>query len=202
MKNEDYLDKHNKDNQELRDAVTRILEITGNDISREGLLDTPDRVARMWRELFQGLQQDPSEPLSTTFETESDSMVVVKDIPFHSVCEHHLIPFRGVAHVGYIPGEIRKGTYRIVGLSKFARLVDIFARRPQVQENLTSQVADAIERQLKPQGVIVVMKAEHLCMSMRGVRKPGSSTVTSSVTGLFSKNTDDVKGEFFRMLDI
>ena len=207
VKNEDLLEKYDPMNETLREAAKTILKETGNDVDREGLLDTPDRVARLWRELFQGLDQDPGEVLSTTFTTNSDSMVVVKDIPFYSVCEHHLVPFHGVAHVGYVPGpadgeDLYSGEFKIVGLSKFARLVDILSRRPQVQENLTAEIANEIDAYLQPQGVIVVMKAEHLCMGMRGVRKPGSTTVTSSVSGLFDTNADGVKDEFFRMLDI
>ncbi len=162
-------------------AVSEILAAIGEDPDRDGLLDTPARVARMYAEVCAGLHDDPSEHLSVTFEADHDEMVMVRDIPLYSLCEHHLVPFMGKAHVAYIPNK--EG--RITGLSKLARLVDSYAKRPQVQERLTSQVADEIERVLEPRGVLVVIEAEHLCMSMRGVRKPGSSTVTSAVRGLF-----------------
>ena len=151
------------------------------DPQRDGLADTPSRVARMYAEIFAGLHDDPGRHLSVTFEAHHDEMVMVKDIDLYSLCEHHLVPWFGQAHVAYIPGE--EG--RITGLSKLARLVEGFARRPQVQERLTTQVADAVEGILQPRGVLVVVEAEHLCMSMRGVKKPGTVTVTSSVRGLF-----------------
>lgn len=162
-------------------AVSEILAAIGEDPDRDGLLDTPARVGRMYAEVCAGLHEDPSEHLSVTFEADHDEMVMVRDIPLYSLCEHHLVPFMGKAHVAYIPNK--EG--RITGLSKLARLVDSYAKRPQVQERLTSQVADEIERVLEPRGVLVVIEAEHLCMSMRGVRKAGSSTVTSAVRGLF-----------------
>lgn len=165
-------------------AVREILEAIGEDPDRDGLVETPARVARMYAEVCAGLHQDPEAHLSKTFEAGHDEMVMVRDIPLYSLCEHHLIPFLGRAHVAYIPNA----SGRVTGLSKLARLVDGFAKRPQVQERLTRQVADAIERELQPRGVLVVIEAEHLCMSMRGVRKPGSSTVTSSVTGIFREN--------------
>ena len=161
-------------------AVTEILEAIGEDPGRDGLLETPRRVARMYEEIFSGIRQDPGEHLSVVFEADHDEMVMVKDIPVYSVCEHHLVPWFGSAHVAYIPND----DGRITGLSKLARLVDGFSRRPQVQERLTTQVADCIERVLAPRGVLVVVEAEHLCMSMRGVRKPGATTVTSAVRGL------------------
>ena len=162
-------------------AVREILAAVGEDPDREGLRATPARVARMYAEIFSGLRQDPGQYLSVTFTAEHDELVLVRDIPLYSVCEHHLLPFVGKAHVGYIPGE----DGRVTGLSKLARLVEGFARRPQVQERLTAQVADTLEAVLSPRGVMVVVEAEHLCMSMRGVEKPGAVTVTSAVRGHF-----------------
>ena len=162
-------------------AVRELLLGLGEDPDRSGLQDTPARVARYYAEQFAGLGRDPCEILRTMFDEGHDEMVLVKDIEVWSVCEHHLVPFFGDAHVGYIPNE--KG--EITGLSKLARLVDLYAKRPQVQERLTTQIADALEKVLKPRGVIVVIQAEHLCMSMRGVRKPGAKTVTSAVRGAF-----------------
>jgi GTP cyclohydrolase IA len=160
-------------------AVREILIGIGEDPDRDGLRDTPERVARAYREMFSGLRQDPEKVLATVFDLGHDELVLVKDIEVWSVCEHHLVPFTGVAHVGYIPSEDGK----ITGLSKLARLVDVYAKRPQVQERLTTQVADAVNRLLEPRGVIVVIECEHLCMTMRGVRKPGSKTITSAVRG-------------------
>ena len=160
-------------------AVRELLIAIGEDPERDGLRDTPGRVARMYHEVLSGLRQSPDEVLTTTFDLGHDEMVLVRDIEIYSMCEHHLVPFHGVAHVGYIPNE--DGT--ITGLSKLARLVDVFARRPQVQERLTTQIADSLVKILNPQGVIVVLECEHLCMSMRGVRKPGARTVTSAVRG-------------------
>ena len=165
-------------------AVSEILDAIGEDPSRDGLHDTPQRVARMYAEVCGGLHQDPKEHLITQFEAGHQEMVIVKDIPIYSLCEHHLVPFFGTAHLGYIPNE--EG--RITGLSKLARLVDGYARRPQVQERLTSQCADAIEEVLEPRGAIVVLEAEHLCMGMRGIRKPGASTITSAVRGIFRED--------------
>ncbi len=162
-------------------AVREILLAVGEDPDRDGLRDTPARVARSYAESFAGLGADPSEVLTTVFDAGHDEMVLVKDIEVSSTCEHHLAPFTGVAHVGYIPNA----SGEITGLSKLARLVDLYARRPQVQERLTSQIADALVEGLKPRGVIVVISAVHMCMTMRGVRKPGSSTVTSAVRGAF-----------------
>ena len=160
-------------------AIRELLIGVGEDPDREGLRDTPARVARAFAETFAGLRQGPEDVLTTTFDLGHDEMILVKDIELYSTCEHHLVPFHGVAHVGYIPGA----DGRITGLSKLARLVDVFARRPQVQERLTSQVADALVEFLQPRGVMVVIECEHLCMSMRGVHKPGSRTVTSAVRG-------------------
>jgi GTP cyclohydrolase I len=165
-------------------AVRELLLAVGEDPDRPGLQETPDRVARAYAETFAGLWQDPAEVLATTFDEDHDEMVLVKDIPMYSTCEHHLVPFHGVAHVGYIPGE----DGRVTGLSKLARLVEVYARRPQVQERMTSQIADALADVLKPRGVLVVIEAEHLCMAMRGIRKPGSSTITSAVRGIFREN--------------
>ncbi|WP_307835846.1 GTP cyclohydrolase I FolE [Phycicoccus sonneratiae] len=160
-------------------AVREFLLAIGEDPEREGLLDTPKRVAKAAHELYAGLWQDPAEVLSATFPIEHEELVIVRDIPMYSTCEHHLLPFHGVAHIGYIPGE----DGRVTGLSKLGRLVEVFARRPQVQEQITTQVADALVEHLGAQGVIVVVEAEHLCMSMRGVQKPGSRTITSAVRG-------------------
>ena len=161
-------------------AVRELLIAIGEDPDREGLRDTPARVARAYAEIFQGLYADPDEVLDRTFDEHHQELILVKDIPMFSTCEHHLVPFHGVAHVGYIPNP----DGRVTGLSKIARLVDLYARRPQVQERLTAQVADALVRKLEPRGVIVVMEAEHLCMTMRGVRKPGSKTITSAIRGI------------------
>ena len=160
-------------------AVRDLLVAIGEDPERDGLRDTPARVARAYAEMFRGLRMTADDVLTTTFDLGHDEMVLVKDIELYSTCEHHLVPFHGVAHVGYIPNE----DGRITGLSKLARLVDVFAKRPQVQERLTTQIADSLVRILEPRGAIVVIEAEHLCMSMRGVRKPGAKTVTSAVRG-------------------
>ena len=169
------------DVERVRAAVTEILIAIGEDTGRDGLVNTPTRVANMYEELFSGLHDDPARHLEVTFAAEHDEMVMVRDIPFASLCEHHLVPFLGKAHVAYIPAE----DGRITGLSKLARLVDGYARRLQVQERMTTEIADAIDKVLAPRGVLVVIEAEHLCMSMRGVKKPGTVTVTSSVRGLF-----------------
>ncbi|MCZ2830050.1 GTP cyclohydrolase I FolE [Modestobacter sp. VKM Ac-2986] len=165
-------------------AVREILLAIGEDPDRPGLADTPARVARAYAETFAGLSQDPVDVLATTFDEGHDELVLVRDIPVYSTCEHHLVPFHGKAHVGYIPGA----DGRVTGLSKLARLVEVYARRPQVQERMTRQVADSLFEVLKPMGVIVVVEAEHLCMAMRGVRKPGTTTVTSAVRGAFRDN--------------
>jgi GTP cyclohydrolase I len=172
------------DGARIERAVAELLEAIGEDPGRDGLLGTPSRVAAMYEELFAGLGDDPARHLTVTFAAEHDEMVMVRDIPFASLCEHHLVPFIGRAHVAYIPNA----DGRITGISKLARLVEGFARRLQVQERLTTQVADAIEEALDPQGVLVVVEAEHLCMSMRGVKKPGTLTITSAVRGLFRRD--------------
>jgi GTP cyclohydrolase I len=169
----------------IQDAVREILDAIGEDPDRDGLLRTPQRIANMYvDEIFTGLREDPARHITVTFEADHDEMVMVRDIAVHSVCEHHLVPFAGKAHVAYIPGD----DGRITGLSKIARLVDGFARRPQVQERLTTQIADALVEVLEPTGVLVMIEAEHFCMSMRGVKKPGSLTITSAVRGLFKTN--------------
>ncbi|MFE2275688.1 GTP cyclohydrolase I FolE [Streptomyces sp. NPDC059454] len=167
------------DEKRAQNAVRELLIAVGEDPDREGLLETPARVARAYREIFAGLWQKPEDVLTTTFDLGHDEMVLVKDIEVYSTCEHHLVPFRGVAHVGYIPATNGK----ITGLSKLARLVDVYARRPQVQERLTTQIADSLMEILEPRGVIVVVECEHMCMSMRGIRKPGAKTLTSAVRG-------------------
>lgn len=179
-----YNDRPPVDQPRIERAVLEILEAIGEDPTRDGLRDTPARVARMYAEIFSGLREVPEHHLSVTFEADHDEMVMVRDIPMYSCCEHHLLPWIGKAHVAYIPNDAG----RVTGLSKIARLVDAYAKRPQVQERLTSQIADEIDRTLKPKGVMVVVEAEHMCMSMRGVRKPGSTTVTSAVRGLFRTN--------------
>lgn len=163
----------------IEHGVKEILQGIGEDPNRDGLKETPARIARACAELFAGLSQDPKELLETTFDASHDEMVLVKDIDVHSMCEHHLLPFHGFAHVAYIP----PASGRVVGLSKLARLVEVFARRPQVQERLTTQIADELEHTLGAKGVLVVLECEHNCMTMRGVRKPGSKTVTSAVRG-------------------
>lgn len=162
-------------------AIREVLAAMGEDPERDGLIKTPSRVAHMYEELFAGFYEDPGNHLEVTFAADHDEMVMVRDIPFASLCEHHLVPFMGRAHVAYIPGD----DGRITGLSKLARLVDGFAKRLQVQERMTTQIADSIEKALAPKGVLVVVEAEHLCMSMRGVKKPGTLTITSAVRGLF-----------------
>jgi GTP cyclohydrolase I len=169
------------DIERTRAAVAELLDAIGEDTTREGLRDTPRRVAEMFAELFSGNDVDPATHLRVTFDASHDEMVMVRDIPFTSLCEHHLVPFMGHAHVAYIPGT----DGRITGLSKLARLVEGFARRLQVQERMTVQIADALEHELEPRGALVVIEAEHLCMAMRGVKKPGTMTVTSSVRGSF-----------------
>ena len=169
------------DNARVQRLVAELLDAIGEDPGREGLAATPARVAAMYEELFAGIDDDPGRYLTVTFAAEHDEMVMVRDIPFASLCEHHMVPFIGKVHVGYIPGD----DGRVTGLSKLARLVDGFARRLQVQERMTTQIADTMERVLAPRGVLVVVEAEHLCMSMRGVKKPGTLTITSAVRGLF-----------------
>jgi GTP cyclohydrolase I len=171
------------DRVRLEAAVRELLEAIGEDPQREGLLDTPRRVAETYQQIFGGLSVDPREHLSVGFQEGHEEMVILRDIPFYSICEHHLLPFHGVAHVGYIPAG------RVVGVSKIARAVEGFAKRPQLQERLTSQIADSMMECLGPQGVAVVMEAEHLCMTMRGVRKPGSRVVTSAMRGVFRRSS-------------
>lgn len=172
------------DDRKAEEAVERLLEAIGEDPGRDGLKETPRRVAAMYREIFAGMRQDPEAILDVTFEAGHSEMVMVRDMPLYSMCEHHLVPWIGKAHVAYIPGK----DGRITGLSKLARLVEVFARRPQVQERLTTQIADTLEKVLRPRGVFVVIEAEHLCMTMRGVRAPGSVTVTSAVRGVFKSD--------------
>lgn len=171
------------DRKQIEEAVRMILEAIGDDPDREGLLDTPKRVAKMYEEVFAGIKMDPEQYFETIFGEDHEELVLVKDIPFYSLCEHHLVPFFGKAHVAYIP---RNG--RVTGLSKLARAVEAVARRPQLQERITSTVADAIMKKLEPHGVMVIIEAEHMCMTMRGVKKPGSKTVTSAVRGIFLKD--------------
>jgi len=184
------------DQERIAAAVREILVAIGEDPDRDGLHDTPARVARMYAETCSGLTDDPSRHLKVTFDAGHDEMILVRDISMYSLCEHHLVPFFGKAHVAYIPNT----DGRVTGLSKLARLVDGFARRPQVQERLTTQVADAIERALDPRGVLVVFEAEHMCMAMRGIRKPGSSTVTSAVRGIFREDAA-ARAEAMRFID-
>lgn len=181
------------DLERIQRAMRELILAVGEDPEREGLLETPERVSRMYAELFEGLRTDPKELLSVGFEVGHDEMVILKDIPFYSICEHHFMPFHGVAAVGYIPDG------RVVGLSKLARLVDAYARRPQLQEQLTGQIADTLMEALHPDGVAVVIEAEHLCMTARGVKKPGSRMVTSATRGTFRKN-DVTRAEFLSLV--
>jgi GTP cyclohydrolase I len=183
------------DEERAAAAIRELLSAVGEDPDRSGLRETPARVARAYAEIFAGLWQDPGEILATTFEEDHDELVLEKDIPMYSTCEHHLVPFHGVAHVGYIPGLDGK----VTGLSKLARLVEVYARRPQVQERMTRQIADALADVLKPRGVIVVIEAEHLCMAMRGIRKPGTRTVTSAVRGIF-RDSAATRGEAMSLI--
>ena len=180
------------DKEKIEQAVTLFLEGIGEDITREGLLDTPKRISSMCEEIFAGLTTTPKAHLSKTFHAANNQMVIEKDISFYSVCEHHLLPFYGKVHIAYIPN----GT--VVGLSKIARTVEVYARRPQIQEQMTSQIADAFMEYLKPQGVIVMIEAEHMCMTMRGIKKPGSKTVTYITRGIFEENNQLVE-HFFRL---
>ncbi|MDQ4064597.1 MAG: GTP cyclohydrolase I FolE [Actinomycetota bacterium] len=177
-------------------AIADILKAIGEDPDREGLQLTPERVADMYAEVFSGIGRDPQDEIDVVFELGHDEMIMVRDIPLHSNCEHHLVPFVGQAHVAYIPNELGQ----ITGLSKLARVVDVASRKPQVQERLTTEIADAIEGALDPRGVLVVIEAEHLCMTMRGVRKPGSQTVTSAVRGIFRSN-DATRAEAFGLIN-
>ena len=185
---------NNINKPKIEQAVRMILEAIGENPDREGLLDTPKRVARMYEEIFAGLDSDPKEFLQVTFSEYHDELVLVKDIPLYSMCEHHLLPFYGKAHIAYIP---REG--KVIGLSKLARVADAYARRPQLQERLTSQIADCIYENIKPQGVGVVIEAEHMCMTMRGIRKPGSLTVTSALRGIF-QTRHQTRDELFSLI--
>lgn len=170
----------NKD--KIKEAITLLLEGIGEDVNREGLKDTPDRIARMYEEIYGGMEEDAKEHLAKTFTAENNEMVIEKDIVFYSTCEHHLMPFYGKAHIAYIPDD------KVVGISKLARTVEVFARRLQIQEKLTAQIADAIMEYLQPKGVMVVLSAEHMCMTMRGVKKPGSQTITMVSRGVFAED--------------
>jgi len=183
------------DEAEIKKAVAIIIKAIGEDPEREGLVDTPARVAEMYTELFMGLDIDPKEELAVGYEEGHREMVIVRDIPFYSMCEHHLLPFYGTAHIGYIPDV----NGRVVGLSKLARVVEIIASRPQVQERMTTEIADAIMDGLKPSGVAVVVQAEHMCMIMRGVKTPGSSIITSALRGAFRSKAES-RAEFFSLL--
>ena len=183
------------DEAKIRKAINDIIEAIGEDPKRAGLLDTPERVAEMYAELFGGMKQDPREELKVGFELGHREMVVLRDIPFYSMCEHHLLPFYGVAHIGYIPNE--EG--RIVGISKLARVVEVISRRPQLQERMTTEIADTIMEAIKPAGVAVVIQAEHLCMIMRGIKKPGANVVTSAIRGIFSRKAAS-RAEFFSII--
>jgi len=183
------------DEEKIKKAMQQIIVAIGEDPSREGLKETPQRVAEMYAELFQGLHKDPGEDLEVGFELGHREMVVVKDIPFYSMCEHHLLPFFGVVHVGYIPND--EG--RIVGISKLARVVETIARRPQVQERMTTEIADTIYNRLKASGVGVVIQAEHMCMIMRGIKKPGSNVITSALRGTFRSKAAS-RAEFFSLI--
>ena len=181
------------DQEKIKEAVKLLLEGIGEDASREGLIDTPDRIARMYEELYGGMYEDAAEHLKKTFRVEDNEMVIEKDITFYSTCEHHLLPFYGKAHIAYIPDK------KVVGLSKLARTVEVFARRLQLQEQLTGQIADALMENLKPKGVLVMIEAEHMCMTMRGIKKPGSQTVTVVKRGAFLED-QELTNQFFQMM--
>lgn len=181
------------DHKKIEEAVKLLLEGIGEDATREGLVDTPDRIARMYEEIYRGMEEDPAQHLSRTFTVQSNEIVLEKDIIFYSTCEHHLMPFYGRAHIAYLPDG------RVVGLSKLARTVEVYARRLQIQERMTGQIADAIMEYLRPQGVMVLVEAEHMCMTMRGVAKPGSQTVTTVARGCFMDNMQ-LQKYFFEML--
>ena len=183
------------DEAAIKVAVASIIKAIGEDPQREGLVDTPRRVAEMYGELFEGLKLDPKEELKVGYELGHREMVIVKDIPFYSMCEHHLLPFFGTVHIGYIP----EAGGRVVGLSKLARVVEILARRPQIQERMTTQIADTIFEELKADGVAVVVKGEHMCMSMRGIEKPGSNVITSAIRGSFHRKAAS-RAEFFSLV--
>ena len=181
------------DQQKIKQAVTLLLEGIGEDVTREGLIDTPDRIARMYEEIYGGMEEDAATHLSKVFHVDSSEMVIEKDIPFYSTCEHHMLPFYGKVHISYIPDG------KVVGLSKLARTVEVFARRLQLQEQLTGQIVDALMTHMQPKGVMVMVEAEHLCMTMRGIKKPGSQTVTVARRGEFETNPV-LEELFFRML--
>ena len=181
------------DKEKIEQGIKLLLEGSGEDVNREGLKDTPDRVARMYEELCAGMEQDPKTHLSKTFACDNENVVIEKDITFYSTCEHHLMPFYGKAHVAYIPNG------KVTGLSKLARTVDVYARRPQIQERLTVQIADALERTLNPKGIMVMLEAEHTCMTMRGIKKPGSKTITTVTRGDF-KTDRELQKQFLSMV--
>ncbi len=183
------------DESKISTAVSSIIKAIGEDCEREGLVDTPKRVAEMYAELFAGIGIDPKEELAVGYELGHREMVIVRDVPFYSMCEHHLLPFYGTVHIGYIPDV----SGRVVGISKLARVVEIVARRPQIQERMTTQIADAIVDGLKPDGVVVVVQAEHLCMTMRGIKKPGSNVITSAIRGAFRRKAAS-RAEFFSLI--
>ncbi|MDY6911621.1 MAG: GTP cyclohydrolase I FolE [Chloroflexota bacterium] len=181
------------DQDAIKQAVRTIIEAIGEDPNREGLLDTPRRISKMYADIFSGMHEDAEKHLQIGFEEGHEEMVIAKDIPFHSMCEHHFLPFHGMAHIGYIPNG------RVVGVSKLSRVVDVFARRPQLQERLTTQIADTIVNVLEPRGVAVILEAEHLCMTMRGIKKPGSKMVTSAMRGLFRQRAA-TRAEFLTLI--
>ena len=181
------------DHEKVEQAVRLLLEGIGEDVNREGLIDTPDRIARMYEEIYSGMEEDAATHLSRTFTVDSSEMVVEKDITFYSTCEHHFMPFYGKAHIAYIPDG------KVVGLSKLARTVEVYAKRPQIQEQLTAQIADALMEYLKPQGAMVMLEAEHMCMTMRGVKKPGSRTVTFVTRGVFDRD-ERLQRQFFELV--
>ena len=181
------------DEKKIMEGVRLLLEGIGEDPMREGLLETPQRIARMYQEIFAGLTQSPAQPLSKTFHTKQADLVLEKDIQFYATCEHHLLPFYGKAHVAYVPQG------KVAGLSKLARTVDIYARRPQLQERMTAQIADALMEYLEPLGAMVMLEAEHMCMTMRGIKKPGSRTVTYAARGVFEES-ETLKDRFFQMV--
>lgn len=183
------------DQEKIKQAVTLLLEGIGEDVNREGLKETPERIARMYQEIFGGMTEDAGEHLSKTFSVDHNELVLEKDITFYSTCEHHLMPFYGKAMIAYIPNG------KVAGLSKLARTVEVFAKRPQIQEKMTGQIADAIMEYLQPQGVMVVLEAEHMCMTMRGVKKPGSKTVTMAVRGVF-KEDESLQNKCFQMMKL
>ena len=182
------------DQQKIKQAVTLLLEGIGEDVTREGLIDTPDRIARMYEEIYGGMEEDASTHLSKVFHIDSSEMVIEKDIPFYSTCEHHMLPFYGKVHIAYIPDG------KVVGLSKLARTVEVFARRLQLQEQLTGQIVDALMTHIQPKGVMVMVEAEHLCMTMRGIKKPGAKTVTIVTRGAFDES-EMLQNRFYQMLE-